>query len=85
MSQHHFIIQFDSKEGEFSWAVETEQAVFPDGAIYLPESERWVRSNINNLDSETETASVIDNTASETIGHVVNLLNTMYKTSGKDK
>ena len=84
MSQHHFIIQFDSNadtEDKFSWAVEVEQGAFPDGAIYLPDSERWVRSSTNTLDVDIAEASVLDNFASETIGSVINLLNNMYKNS----
>jgi hypothetical protein len=85
MSQHHFIIKFDSTTGEWSQDVESELARFDGETIYLPTDNRWVKPTTNKLaDVQTVASSVIDRTATEVISNAVNLLNTMYANSGKD-
>jgi len=83
MSQHHFIVQFDSDTGEFTWDTEVEENLFKYGAIYLPEVDEWTKPNTNSTDEAIRKASIIDNTVTNLIGNLTTLLNTVYSTSGK--
>lgn len=42
MSEHHFVVKFDTDTRTWSWDTETESAVFNDGTIYLDGD--WVHS-----------------------------------------
>ena len=48
MSQHHFILKFDSTAGEWSHDVESELLRFDGKTIYHPKEDRWVAPNTNS-------------------------------------
>lgn len=81
MSQHHFIIQFDSVTGEWSHDFDSEVARFSDGQIWVESVEAWVKANTNSNLPVVETVSKVDEVASEVISNVINVLNIMYKSS----
>jgi hypothetical protein len=66
MSQHHFVIEYDSKTSDWSWDIETEMAVFPNGAVY--DEGEWVRP------SHTPEITLIDNDISDTVGSIIHRL-----------
>lgn len=67
MSQHHFIIQYDTHSKEWAWDIESEQARFTEGSIYA--DEKWVGNTY------TESIQSIDNELAEDLGLVINQLN----------
>lgn len=54
MSQHHFIVVYDTEKG-WEWDTESEEARFGK-SIYLPESDEWVSSSHNDeiMDRDNE-------------------------------
>jgi hypothetical protein len=74
MSEHHFVITFDSVKKKWSWNVDTETSAFPEGTIYL--NNKWVRSGTLDQDGETYN---LDELASDVLGSVIQLMNTMYE------
>jgi len=40
--EHHFVVKFNAETRKWSWDVDTENAVFTDGTIYV--SDAWFRS-----------------------------------------
>ena len=43
MSNHHFVVMFDSETKEWIWDTETETAKFPDGTIWDEVKKEWYR------------------------------------------
>jgi len=41
MSNHHFIVMFDSETKTWEWDAETESARFPDGTIWDEVKQEW--------------------------------------------
>jgi hypothetical protein len=74
MSEHHFIIKFDTEHG-WAWDVATEQSVFTDGTIYV--NGKWQNPNTNKIGE-------IDMTASSVIAQMVGLLNSLYSRETTD-
>ena len=71
MTNHHFIIKYDSKTKEWDWDVETENAVFPDGAIYY--NEKFIKPLYN------PSVENLDNELSDKVGYAVRKLNQLEK------
>lgn len=66
MSQHHFIIKYDTEKKEWEWDVETEHARFPDGTIYDDE---------NGWNEVGKVYATLDNEACEELSKAVFYLN----------
>lgn len=67
MSQHHFIVVYDTERG-WSWDTEVEEAHF-DGTIYLPQERKWVNS------SHTEEINERDTEASDQLCQALRVMN----------
>ena len=67
MSQHHFIIHYNTDSKEWVWDIESEQARFTEGSIYA--DEKWVGNTY------TEPIQSIDNVLAEDLGLIINQLN----------
>lgn len=67
MSQHHFIVVYDTELG-WSWDTEVEEARF-SGTIYLPESNEWVGSMYDEQTNER------DNEASDQLCQAIRVMN----------
>jgi hypothetical protein len=76
MSEHHFVIKFNTNNGRFDWDSDTESARFPEGAIYLSEVNKWVDSSYN------DSLNQIDTKAGEALSQTLNVLNLMYEQAG---
>ena len=85
MSQHRFILKFDSTAGEWSHDVESELLRFDGKTIYHPKEDRWVAPNTNSDEVLVYASSIIDKTSTLLMSQLVTLLNTMYANAGKDK
>ena len=72
MSEHHFIVKFDSVNKKWSWDVDTEVSAFPEGTIYL--NNKWERSGDI---TETDIYN-LDELASDVLGGAIQLMNTMF-------
>jgi hypothetical protein len=68
MSQHHFLIKYDTSNKEWSWDIETEMTLLPD-SIYLPEEDKWVKPNYNKR------IETMDNDLCERVGYGLHYLN----------
>lgn len=73
MAQHNFIIEYDTVTSEWSWNIDTEQAVMGGKTIYVPEVDMWYKPTHNKLLTD------IDNTLADQVGSAMNYLNTKGK------
>jgi hypothetical protein len=69
MSEHHFLINYDTNTSEWGWSVETEIAHFQDGTIWLDDEKKWVK---NNYRKDIQT---LDDNLADDIGSAINRLN----------
>lgn len=72
MSQHHFVLQYDTKTSEWIWDTDTEESNFK-GCIYLDDLDVWTNSSYS-----TEIYDM-DNSLSDDLGKAINYLNTGVK------
>jgi hypothetical protein len=75
MSEHHFVVKFDSVKKNWSWDIDTEVSAFPEGTIYL--NNKWERSG-NIMDTDEKTYN-LDELASGVLSSAIKLMNTMYQ------
>ena len=68
-SVHHFIVTYTPATKRWNWDVEAESGAFPNGGVYLPDSDRWVNS------SHTEHIRDLDELASEQLGASIKIMN----------
>lgn len=69
MSEHHFLIKYDTKSNAWDWSVETEMAHFPNGTIWLEDKELWTKNNYNKALQD------IDDNLAESLGLAIHGLN----------
>ena len=48
MSNHHFVVMFDSETKKWIWDTETETAKFPDGTIWDEVKKEWYRGYLGD-------------------------------------
>jgi hypothetical protein len=68
MSQHHFLIKYDTDVKEWSWDIETEMAVLPS-SIYLPQEDMWAKPTYSKR------IETLDNDLCEQVSYGLNYLN----------
>ena len=68
MSQHHYLIKYDSETKEWEWDIETEMAVLPE-SIYLPQEDMLVKPSINKR------IETLDNDICERVSYGLHYLN----------
>lgn len=49
MTQHHFVVMYDTDTKEWNHEAEVESANFPDGTIYNDEVQEWIHYNKSSL------------------------------------
>lgn len=69
MAQYNFVVEYDSAEENWSWNINTEHAVFNGKAIYIPETDEWVKP------SESKVLTDMDNLLADEIGSAIEHLN----------
>ena len=67
MSQHHFLIQYDTDTSSWEWDVETELAVMDGRTIYS--QEEWIRPQDNKR------LQTLDNEICEQLGSALATMN----------
>jgi len=69
VSQHHFLIRYDSETKLWEWDIDTEMSVLPQ-SVYLPESNTWVKP------THSKRVEELDNNLCDRVGFGLNYLNT---------
>ena len=69
MSEHHFLINYDTKTSEWGWSVETEMSHFQEGTIWLDDEQKWVK---NKYSKDIQT---LDDNLADELGSAIHLLN----------
>lgn len=84
MSQHHYIIQFDTDTRKWTWDWDSEDTRFPDGTIYLPEFDnKW--TDLSDLDPQlNQVLGKVDESASKAVVGFISLLNSLMEQTGTD-
>lgn len=54
MTQHHFVVMYDTNTKEWNHEAEVESANFPDGTIYNDEVQEWIHYNKSSLEEFDE-------------------------------
>ena len=73
--EHHFVVKFNANTREWSWDVDTENAVFNEGTILL--GEQWVRSG-NIMESHPHIYG-LDEVCSKVLTHALGIMNDTIK------
>ena len=73
--EHHFVVKFNAETREWSWDVDTENAVFTEGTILL--GEHWVRSG-NIMESHPHIYG-LDEVCSKVLTHALGIMNDTIK------
>jgi hypothetical protein len=73
--EHHFVVKFNAETREWSWDVDTENAVFDEGTIFL--GGQWVRSG-NIMESHPHVYG-LDEVCSKVLTHALGIMNTTIK------
>jgi len=73
--EHHFVVKFNAETREWSWDVDTENAVFTEGTILL--GGQWVRSG-NIMESHPHVYG-LDEVCSKVLTHALGIMNDTIK------
>ena len=68
MSQHHFLVKYDTEAKTWECDIETEMAVLPK-SIYLPQDDIWVKPSYNKR------IETLDNDICERVSYGLHYLN----------
>lgn len=80
MSQHHFVIKFDTNNTDQPFSLDNSSEVrFYRGSIYLPENEEWVKTWTDG----NKQLHAINEGAITALESALTILNTMYKREGE--
>lgn len=74
MSQHHFIIKYDTNTERWTWDTDQEERRFKGGSILLPDGS-WVNS------SDSPVINEIDESASNVLNAMLGLANHLSSNS----
>jgi hypothetical protein len=69
MSQHHFVVMYDTETKQWDWFQELEEGAFPSGGVYSTELQEWLKP------SASEHLMDMDTKASEQLGLGIRFLN----------
>jgi len=73
MSEHHFVIKYNSTTKEWEWDYDTEVSSFDGKAIFLEDKGEWVSS------AHTDELSALDSELCDKLGYAIFGLNNLEK------